>query len=115
MKSGNQKESFGQLALRLDQRKPARDLLPARNAQDWERLVELTPGPAGELMRELARFADLWRYLNERDERLGSQIVEQIGSLHRLPLARRIARLRMINDTLMHRICDAGQGSQLRQ
>ncbi len=114
MKRGNQ-EFLGQPALLPDQRKPGGDLSPARNTEDWERLLEGTPPPVRELMRELARFADLWRYLNEREQQLGSQIVEQIRGVHKLPLAGRIARLRIINDTLMRRICDAGQSSQLRQ
>jgi len=63
------------------------------------------------LVRELARFADLWRYLNNRGQQLGSQIVDQIRGVHKLPLTSRIARLRMINDTLMRRISDASQGS----
>ena len=115
MKRENQKNFLGQLALLLDQRKPGGDLSPARSAQDWERVVERTPVPVRELMRELARFADLWRYLNDREQQLGSQIVDQVCGVHKLPLARRIARLRSINDTLIDRICDAGQGSQLRQ
>jgi hypothetical protein len=44
MKRGNQKKFLGQLALLLDQRKPGGDLSPATSAQDWDRLVERTPG-----------------------------------------------------------------------
>ena len=114
--SGNrQAQLVRQLALLLEQTRPGGDLSPAKNAEEWELLVERTPLGQRELVRELARFSDLWRYFAERQEPLGGEIVEEIRGVHKLPMSRRVASIRRINHRLMRRISDAGEGSQLRQ
>jgi len=92
-----------------------RDLEPAADLDEWEKTVAAAPERERELLRELARFADLWRFLSEREQELGEAVVADIAAVHRVPLAERIARLKEINRKLMERIEDAGRGSQLRQ
>lgn len=67
-----------------------------------------------ELLRELARFADLWRYFREREEKLGEEIVGDVSRVHRLNLAERVIQLKDINRRLMQRVNDGGAGTQSR-
>ena len=95
--------------------RPGGDLEPAATMEQWERTIESAPECARELLRELARFADLWRFLSEHEQELGESIVTEIGAIHMLPESERVLRLRQINRTLMGRVEDARRGSQLRQ
>src|ERR1700747_3748379 len=91
------------------------DTAPIEDRSEWERLVASKPPEESELLSELARFADLWRYLSEREEQLGSEIVGAISLAHHLPMTERIVRLKEINRKLIERVGDAGEGAQLRQ
>lgn len=91
------------------------DVAPIKDRSEWEKLVASKPPEESELLIELARFADLWRYLQGREEKLGSEIVGAISRAHQLPVPERIARLKEINQKLMERVGDAGEGAQLRQ
>src|SRR5690349_11393837 len=91
------------------------DLEPAATMEEWERTIASAPESSRELLRELARFADLWRFLSEREQDLGESVVEEIGALHMLAPAERLLRVKQINRKLMRRIEHAGRGSQLRQ
>lgn len=82
---------------------------------EWEELVRSQAPEERELLCELVRFVDLWRYLQEREERLGAEILAAISQLQQLPVPERIARLKEINYRLMERVGDAGQCAQLRQ
>ena len=66
------------------------------------------------MLRELARFADLWRYFQEREEKLGPEIVGDVGRVHRLSVSERVGRLKEINRRLIERVDDAGKGTQSR-
>jgi hypothetical protein len=90
------------------------ELAPIEDRSEWERLVESKPPEERELIEELARFADLWRYFQERKEKLGPEIVNAISQVHSLPVPERIVRLKEINQKLMERVSDAGQGAQFR-
>ena len=90
------------------------DLAPIEDRNEWDKLVESKPPEERELVNELARFADLWRYFQERKEKLGPEIVNVISQVHSLPVPERIARLKEINQKLMERVGDAGQGAQFR-
>jgi hypothetical protein len=90
------------------------DLAPIEDRSEWDKLVESKPPEERELVKELARFADLWRYFQERKEKLGAEIVNAISQVHSLPVRERIARLKEINQKLMERVGDAGQGAQFR-
>jgi len=90
------------------------DLAPIEDRNEWDKLVESKPPEERELVKELARFADLWRYFQERKEKLGPEIVNALSQVHSLPVPERIARLKEINQKLMERVGDAGQGAQFR-
>jgi hypothetical protein len=90
------------------------DLASIEDRGEWDKLVESTPPEERELLRELARFTDLWRYFQERKEKLGPEIVGAISQVHKLLVPQRISRLKEINQKLMERVDDAGQGAQFR-
>jgi hypothetical protein len=90
------------------------DLAPIEDRNEWDNLVESKPPEERELVKELARFADLWRYFQERKEKLGPEIVNAVSQMHKLPVRERIARLKEINQKLMERVGDASQGAQFR-
>ncbi len=91
-----------------------RDRSPIEDRAEWDRLVESKSPEEQELVGELARFADLWRYLQEEKEKLGPEIVDAVSQLHNLPRPERIAQLKEINQKLMERVPDAGESAQLR-
>jgi hypothetical protein len=90
--------------------KPGGDLAPIEDRDQWNAVVSSTPPEEQELLNELTRFADLWRYLQERNEKLGPEIVKALAEVHKLPVALRAARVREINQKLMDRIPDSGPG-----
>jgi len=110
-----QKELLQQMAHVLERFKTGGDLAPIEDRDEWDKTLESTPPEERELVKELARFADLWRYFQEREEKLGTEIVNAIGEVHKLSLVERTARLREINQKLMERVSDVGKGAQFRQ
>jgi hypothetical protein len=90
------------------------DLTPATDHWEWEKIVESRPADEGRVLQELARFADFWRYFQQRSEKLGPEIVDAISDVHNLPVSERIERLKEINQKLMERVGDAGEGAQFR-
>ncbi len=90
------------------------DLAPIGDREAWEKFLASQPPEERELALELARFADLWRYFQERKEKLGPEIVTSLSELHKLAVPDRIARLREINQKLMDRVNHAGAGAQFR-
>jgi hypothetical protein len=109
-----QKELLREMAQVLKRFEKGGDLAPIEDRKEWDRLVESKPLQERELVEELARFADLWRYLQERREKLGPGIVTALSQLNQLPVPERTARLKEINQKLMERVGDAGPGAQLR-
>jgi hypothetical protein len=101
-------EQLGQFFRRF---KAGGDLAPIEDRDQWDVLVRSNPPEEQELVNELARFADLWRYCQERNEKLGPEIVEALAEVHKLPVALRAARVREINQELMDRIADSGPGA----
>lgn len=95
--------------------RPGGDLEAAATMEAWERTIESAPEPSRELLRELARFADLWRFLSECEQDLGDSIVAEIGAVHALSPSERLVCLKQINRKLMERVEHARRGSQLRQ
>jgi len=94
---------------------PGGAILPCVTRQEWEQLLASTQPEYRELLVELARFADLWRYFEEHEERLGRTVVRDIGRLHKLALSERIVQLKRINGRLMRRVGNAGESPQFRQ
>ncbi len=93
---------------------PGGDLAPVEDREEWDRMVAAKPPEERELLGELARFADLWRYFQERDQRLGPEIVRSVSELRKLSVTERIRRLKEVNLQLMERVGDDGQGAQFR-
>lgn len=89
-------------------------LAAIEDRDDWDTLVESQTDEQRELLQELARFTDLWRYLQEHHQKLGREIVDAIAQLHRLLIVHRISELRTINQKLMERVGDAHQNARLR-
>jgi hypothetical protein len=114
-KENPQKELLQEMARFLARFKEGGDVSPIADRDEWDRVVESTPPEEREVVKELARFADLWRYFQERNEKLGPEIVTAISQVHTLPPAERAVRLKEINQRLMERVNDAGQGAQFRQ
>lgn len=90
------------------------DLAPIEDRNEWDKLVASKPPEERELVGELARFADLWRYFQERKEKLGPEIVKALSEVPNLPVPERIVRLKEINQKLMERVGDAGEGARFR-
>ena len=109
-----QKELLQEMARFLKRFERGGDLAAIEDRDEWDKLVESKPPEERELIKELARFADLWRFFQERKARLGPEIVNAISQVHQLPVPERIARLKAINQKLMERVSDAGQGAQVR-
>ena len=59
---------------------PGADLEPVASVEEWEKTIAAAPESSRELLRELARFADLWRFLSEREQDLGESVVSDIGA-----------------------------------
>ena len=87
------------------------DLAPIEDRDEWEKLVKSQAPEEHELLTELARFADLWRYLQERNTKLGPTIVAAIGGVHKLPLSSRAERIQEINQELMSIIGELDLGT----
>ena len=90
------------------------DLAPIDDRNEWDKLVASKPPEDRELLGELTRFADLWRYFEERKEKLGPEIVKAVNEVPNVPVPERIARLKEINQKLMERVGDAGEGARFR-
>ena len=104
-------QKMEQLFRRFDQ---SGDLGPVQSREEWDKLLESRPAEEQRLLTELANFADLWRYLQQRKEKLGPEIVNRIGRLHELPVTERTSELKEINQTLLNRVKDADPDSRLR-
>jgi hypothetical protein len=90
------------------------DFAPIEDRHEWEKLVASKPPEERDLIGELTRFADLWRYFEERKEKLGREIVKAVSEAPNLPVPERIVWLKEINQKLMERVGDAGEGARFR-
>ena len=106
-----QQELLEEMAKLLKRFEKGGNLASLENRDDWNTLFESQTSEERELLQALARFSDLWRYLQERDEKLGRDIVDAIFQVHRLPILQRISELKAINQKLMERIDDAHQSA----
>jgi hypothetical protein len=98
----------------LQKLQPGCDLGPIEDRDEWEERVR-SHGPQGrELLQELTRFADLWRYFQENKDKLGPEVLAALKEVPQLSVPERIERMREINQRLMERIPDAGEGPKFR-
>ena len=88
---------------------PGGDFAPLEDRNEWDQLVESQSPEESRLLKELASFADLWKYFQNRGEKLGAQTLQALSEVPKLPVAERIVRLREINQRLMERVSDAGK------
>jgi hypothetical protein len=109
-----QEELLQEMARLLKRFEKSGDMAPIEHRDMWDSSIAFLPPEERELVEELARFGDLWRYFRERKEKLGPEIVGGIRQLHQLAVPERIARLREINLKLMERTGNAGEGTQFR-
>lgn len=110
-----QKQLLEKMALLFKRFEKSGDLAQIENRSEWEKLVASKLPDERELLTELARFVDLWRYLQERGHKLGTEIVGAVNELHQLPVPERIASLKKITRKLMERVGDVSEGAQFRQ
>ena len=109
-----QKELLQEMAQLFKRFDKGGDLASIEDRNQWDKLVESRPPEERELVEELARFVDLWRYFQERSEKLTPEIVNAICEVHKLPVGERTPRLKEINQKLMERVVDAGPRAQFR-
>jgi hypothetical protein len=102
---------MGRLLKRFDK---GGDLAPIQDLNEWDKLIASNLPEERELIGELTRFADLWRYFQERKEKLGPEIVKALSELPNLLVPERIVVLKEINQKLMERVGDAGEGARFR-
>ncbi len=98
----------------LQKFQPGGELGPIANRDEWEKRVQSYVSPDRELLQELSRFDDLWRYFQENSEKLGPEILSALREMPRLSVPERIQRMREINQKLLERIPDAGKGFKFR-
>jgi hypothetical protein len=87
---------------------------PILDRDEWEKRVQSHASPERELLQELSRFDDLWRYFQENGEKLGPEIISALKEMPKLAVAGRIQRMREINQKLLERIPDAGKSLEFR-
>jgi hypothetical protein len=109
-----QKELLQEMARLFKSFEKDGDLAPIEDREAWDKLVDSKPSEERDLVKELARFVDLWRYFQQRKEKLGPEIVNAISQVHKFPVPERVARLKEINQKRMERVGDAGEGAQFR-
>lgn len=87
---------------------------PIADRGEWEKQVRSHASQDRELLQELTRFADLRRYFQENKGTLGPAILSVLKELPNLEMPERVQRIREINQKLMERIPDAGEGLKFR-
>ena len=98
----------------LQKFQPGGESGPIEDRDEWEQRVQSHAPQERELLHELTRFADLWRYIQENKEKLGPEILAALKEVPQLAVPERIERMREINQKLMERIPDAGEGPKFR-
>jgi hypothetical protein len=87
---------------------------PIEDRYEYEKGIEALPPEERELARELTNYADLVKYFAEHKLKTGPDIADAMFAAAKLPVDQRTARVREINQVLMERLKNAGQGAQFR-
>jgi mannitol-1-phosphate/altronate dehydrogenase len=98
----------------LQKFQPGGESGPIEDRDEWEQRVQSHAPQERELLQELTRFADLWRYFQENKETFGPEILAALTEVPQLAVPERIERMREIIQKLMERIPDAGEGPEFR-
>jgi hypothetical protein len=109
-----QSDLIGEVMKLLQKFQPGGDLGPIEDRDEWEERVRSHAPQDRELLQELTRFADLWRYFQENKDKLGPEVLAALKEVPQLSVPERIERMREINQKLMERIPDAGEGPKFR-
>ena len=109
-----QKDLLVEVMKLLQRFQPGGESGPISDRDEWEKRVQSHVSPDRELLHELTRFDDLWRYFQENRERVGPEILSALKEMPKLAVRERIQRMREINQKLMERIPDAGEGLKFR-
>lgn len=88
---------------------------PIDDRSEYERRLDSLPPDEKELAHESARFADLCRYFSDRKIGIPPQVLDQVGTLSKCPIAARIRVFKAVNQSLMKYLDDAGEDPQIRQ
>ena len=67
----------------LQKFQPGGESGPIADRDDWEKRVRSHASPDLELLQELTRFDDLWRYFLENREKLGPEILSALKEMPR--------------------------------
>jgi hypothetical protein len=91
------------------------ELGPIEDRNEFERRLDALPPDQKELAQENTRFADLCRYFSDKKMDIPPQVLDQVGSVARLPIVDRIRVLQDANRALMEYLSDVGEDPQIRQ
>lgn len=91
----------------------------ATDEANTNRQKEPSRGDASSREKELAevcaRFADLCQYFSQHNMDLPAQIVDEVGSISKLAVEDRIARIKRLNQDMTEYLNEAGPYLQIRQ
>jgi hypothetical protein len=109
-----QSDLVGEVMKLLQKFQPGGESGPIEDRVEWENRVQSHAPQDRELLQELTRFADLWRYFQENKDKLGPEVLAALKEVPQLSVPERIERMREINQKLMERFPDAGEGPKFR-
>ena len=93
---------------------PGGKFAPIEDPAEYEKLRESLPPAEREVNLAFTQFAQLLDFLERQNIKVGMDVANAISAAVRLPLEEQAARIREINQTLMKRINDAGEGPAIR-
>lgn len=94
--------------------RPGGKFAPIEDAAEYEKLRDSLPPEEREINLAFTQFAQLLDYFERHNMKVGMDIANAISAAVRLPKSEEAARIREINQKLMERIKDAGQGTAIR-
>jgi hypothetical protein len=87
---------------------------PIEDRYEYEKGIKALPPEERELARELTNYADLVKYFADHKLKTGPDIADAMFAAAKLPVDLLTARVREINQVLMERLKNAGQGTEFR-
>lgn len=91
-----------------------RDMSRGNDRSESERAQIPNSSVPKELADQCARFADICDYFSRQHMDLPPHVLDAIGSVSKLPIPERIARMEQLNQDLMEYLHAAGQDSGIR-
>jgi len=87
---------------------------PIEDPAEYEKLRDSLPPEEREINLAFTQFAQLLDYFERQNMKVGMDVANAISAAVRLPKPEQAARIREVNQALMKRINDAGQGPAIR-